>query len=52
MFTGSSCIPVVAHWLRVYPPSSRHAAYAPIKVVTCSSASDQVLEISSVYPDS
>ena len=52
MFTGSSCIPVVAHWLRVYPPPSRHAVYVPIKAVTCSSSSDQVLEISSVYPDS
>jgi hypothetical protein len=52
MFTDSSCIPVVAHWLRVYPPLSRHAVYVPIKAVTCSSSSDQVLEISSVYPDS
>jgi len=51
-FTDSSCIPVVAHWLRVYPPLSRHAVYVPIKAVTCSSSSDQVLEISSVYPDS
>jgi hypothetical protein len=52
MFTGSSCIPVVAHWLRVYPPPSRHAVYLPITAVTCSSSSDQVLEISSVHPDS
>jgi hypothetical protein len=52
MFTGSTCIPVVARWLRVYPPPSRHAVYVPIKAVTCSSSSDQVLEISSVYPDS
>jgi Protein of unknown function (DUF4232) len=52
LFTGSSCTPVVAPWLKVYPPSSRHAVYVPITADTCSSSSDQVLEISSVYPDS
>jgi Protein of unknown function (DUF4232) len=52
MFTGTRCTPVAAHWLRVYPPPSRHAVYVPIKAVTCSSPSDQVLEISAVYPDS
>jgi uncharacterized protein DUF4232 len=52
MFTGSSCSPVVAHWLKVYPPVARQAIYVPINVTTCSSSSDQVLEISSVYPDS
>jgi hypothetical protein len=52
MFTGSSCAPVVAHWLKVYPPHASRAVYVPIKAITCSSSSDQVLEISSVYPDS
>ena len=52
MFTGSSCIPVVAHWLRVYPPPSRQPVYVRIKIITCSWSPDQVLEISSVYPDS
>jgi hypothetical protein len=52
MFTGSSCTPVVAQWLKVYPPPSRHAIYVPITADTCSSPSDQVLEISPVYPDS
>ena len=52
MFTASSCHPVLAHWLKVYPPHLRHAVYVPIEVLTCSSSSDQVLEISSVYPDS
>ena len=52
MFTGSSCTPVVAHWLKVYPPHASRAVYVPIKAVTCSSSSDQVLEmISPVYPD-
>jgi len=52
MFTGSSCTPVVAHWLKVYPPAARHAVYVPINAVTCSSSSDQVLEIGSVFPGS
>jgi hypothetical protein len=52
MFTGSSCTPVVAHWLKVYPPPPLHAVYVPIKAVTCSSSLDQVLEISPVFADS
>jgi hypothetical protein len=52
LFTGASCNPVLAHWLRVYPPHLRHAVYLPIKAHTCSSSSDQVLEIGPVYPDS
>jgi hypothetical protein len=52
MFAGSRCTPVVAHWLKVYPPRASRAVYVPITVVTCSSSSDQVLEISPVYPDS
>jgi hypothetical protein len=52
MFTGSSCDPVVAHWLKVYPPQLSRAVYVPIRALTCSSSPDQVLEISSVYPDS
>lgn len=52
LFTGSSCTPVVAHWLKVYPPAARQAVYVPINITTCSSSSDQVLEISPVYPDS
>jgi hypothetical protein len=45
LFTGASCNPVLAHWLRVYPPDLRHAVYLPIKALTCSSPLDQVLEI-------
>jgi hypothetical protein len=52
MFTGSSCHPVAAHWLKVYPPRLRHAVYLPIRAITCSSPADQVLEISPVHPDS
>ncbi len=52
MFTGSSCTPVVAHWLKVYPSAGLHAVYVPITASTCSSPLDQVLEISSVFPDS
>jgi hypothetical protein len=52
MFTGSRCDPVAAHWLKVYPPHLRQAVYVPIAALTCSSSSDQVLEISPVYPDS
>jgi hypothetical protein len=52
MFTGSSCIPAVAHWLKVYLPHASRAVYVPITADTCSSSSDQVLEISTVYPDS
>jgi Protein of unknown function (DUF4232) len=52
LFTGASCNPVLADWLRVYPPDLRHAVYLPIKALTCSSPLDQVLEIGPVYPDS
>jgi len=52
MFTGSSCTPVVAHWLEIYPPAARQAVYLPVSITTCSSSSDRVLEIGSVYPDS
>ena len=52
LFTGSSCTPVAAHWLKVYPPAARQAVYVPIQADTCSSPSDQILEISSIYPDS
>ena len=52
MFTGSGCGPVAAHWLKVYPPPASRAVYVPITADTCSSPSDQVLEISPVYPDS
>jgi Protein of unknown function (DUF4232) len=52
LFTGSSCTPVVAHRLTVYPPPGRQAIYVPITAGTCSPSPDQVLEISSVYPDS
>jgi len=51
-FTGLACAPVVAHWLEVYPPHARDAVYVPIKVTTCSSPSDQVLEVGPVYRDS
>ena len=51
LFTGSSCSPAAAHWLKVYPPHLRHAVYVPVKAMTCSSPADQVLEISPVYPD-
>jgi hypothetical protein len=52
MFVGSACTPVVAHWLKVYPPHASRAVYVPIRAMTCSLSSDQVLEIGSVYPDS
>ena len=52
MFTGANCNPVVAHWLKVYPPRLHHAVYLPIKALTCSSSRDQVLEIGPIYPDS
>ena len=52
MFTGASCNPVAAHWLKACPPRLHHAAYLPVKAHTCSSSRDQVLEIGPVYPDS
>jgi Protein of unknown function (DUF4232) len=51
-FTGMSCDPVTAHWLKVSPPHASRAVYVPITAVTCSSSRDQVLEIGPVYPDS
>jgi len=52
LFTSASCNPVLVHWLRVYPPHLHHAVYLPVNALTCSSSSDQVLEIGPVYPDS
>ena len=52
MFTGLACNPVVAHWVKVYPPQARRAVYVAIKVMTCSASSDQVLEVGSVYRES
>jgi len=52
LFTGASCHPVLAHWLKVHPPHLRHAVYLPVKARTCSSSADQVLEIGPVSPDS
>jgi Protein of unknown function (DUF4232) len=51
MFTGVRCDPVTAHWLKVFPPHTSRAVYVPITALTCSSSPDQVLQISSVYPD-
>jgi hypothetical protein len=51
-FTGLTCSPVAAHWLKVYPPRASRAVYVPVTVITCSSPPDQILEISPVYPDS
>ena len=52
MFTGASCNPVAARWLKACPPRLHHAVYLPVKALTCSSSRDQVLEIGPVYPDS
>ena len=47
-FAAGKCRPVSAHWLKIFPPNQRAAAYAPLSTMTCASASVRTLTISPV----
>jgi hypothetical protein len=47
-FPASTCKPVTAHWLKVFPPDQTVAAYAGLTTQTCSSASVATMHISAI----
>src|SRR5580658_1553933 len=47
-FPASSCHPVTAHWLKVFPPDQTVAVYAPLTTATCASASVLSLHIAAI----
>jgi hypothetical protein len=44
-YPASSCHPVTAHWLRVYPPGETVAGYLSHPFSACSAASTQLLTV-------
>ncbi len=47
-FPPSSCDPVTAHWLKVFPPDQTVAAYAPFTTQTCASTSTATMHIAAL----
>lgn len=47
-FPQSSCRPVTAHWLKVFPPDQTVAAYVPFSTQTCASTSQPTMRISAI----
>ena len=47
-FPTSSCHPVTAHWLKVFPPDQTVAAYAPFTTQTCASTKTATLHIAAI----
>jgi hypothetical protein len=47
-FPASTCKPVTAHWLKVFPPDQTVAAYAALTTQTCSSATVASMHISAI----
>jgi hypothetical protein len=49
-YPASTCHPVAAHWLRVYPPGEVTPLYISITSTACSAASVHVLGVQAVQP--
>ena len=49
-FPASSCNPVTAHWLKVFPPGMRAAAYVHFTTQTCASTSRPTMTITTIGP--
>jgi hypothetical protein len=47
-FPASSCHPVTAHWLKVFPPDQTVAAYAPFTTQTCATTSTATMHIAAL----
>lgn len=47
-FSASSCHPVTAHWLKVFPPDQTVAAYVTLRTQTCASTSVPTMHISAI----
>jgi hypothetical protein len=48
VFPPSSCHPVTAHWLKVFPPDQTVAAYVSFTTQTCASTSQPTMHISAI----
>lgn len=47
-FPASSCNPVTAHWLKVFPPDQTVAAYVAFTTQTCASTTTATMRISAI----
>ena len=47
-FPTSSCHPVTAHWLKVFPPDQTVATFAPFTTQTCASTSTATMHIAAL----
>lgn len=47
-FPASSCKPVTAHWLKVFPPDQTVADYVPFTTMTCASTSTATMHIAAI----
>ena len=47
-FPASSCRPVTAHWLKVFPPDQTVAAYTAFSVQTCASTTVPTMHIAAI----
>jgi hypothetical protein len=48
VFPTSSCHPVTAHWLKVFPPDQTVAAYVSFTTQTCASTSQPTMHITAI----
>jgi len=49
-FPAPKCDPVTAHWLKVFPPGQRAAAYVPFSTQTCASTTEPTMTITVASP--
>ena len=49
-YPAAQCNPVTAHWLKVFPPGMRTAAYVPFSTQTCASTSQPTMTITAIAP--
>ena len=47
-FPAAKCDPVTAHWLKVFPPDQRTAAYVSFTTQTCASTAQPTMTISAI----
>lgn len=47
-FPAAKCSPVTAHWLKVFPPNQRVAAYVSFITQTCASTAQPTMTISAI----
>jgi hypothetical protein len=49
-FTASTCRPVAARWLSVYPPGQTSALFISINATACAASSVRILGVQTVQP--